>query len=119
MIRRLSRSPCLLALLLLAGCRANEEITEYQVPREDRARHLLVAILPEANQTNWFFKLLGPPDAVAEHQKEFETFIQSIRLKDHVPDWQLPKGWTKKRTHLVANVTKRCALLPLGNHSSR
>jgi hypothetical protein len=97
MIRRLSRTPCLLALLLLAGCRADEGITEYQVPRENQPQslRLLVAIVPDANQNNWFFKLLGPTDAVTQHQKKFESFVQSIRVKDNKPDWKLPEGWSE------------------------
>src|ERR1700739_3174762 len=68
-----------LPLAILAGCK--EETSErYRVPKPPQQR-LLGAILPHGDRT-WFFKLLGPEDAVEKHAKEFKQFVHSVRFTD-------------------------------------
>jgi hypothetical protein len=42
----------------------------------------------------WFFKLLGPKDAVARHAAEFDALVASLRFAgDAPPEWHAPDGW--------------------------
>ena len=59
-------------MLLAAGCQSNEDITSYQVPRQDDTKRLLGAIVPMGDES-WFFKFVATPSAVAEHAKEFSA----------------------------------------------
>ncbi|HID20950.1 MAG TPA: hypothetical protein EYP14_00920 [Planctomycetaceae bacterium] len=102
-----------------AGCGQREEITKYRVPKEERiwelnhvgpdgaapsaahptspsrADRMLAAILPHGNQT-WFFKAVGPDEALAAQAERFVEFIRSVRFGDGPegkPSWTLPEGW--------------------------
>jgi hypothetical protein len=97
-----------LALLLLAGCGRDEPIGHYTVakepgqkpsalanaPQETRA---LAAILARPDAT-WFFKLSGPPAAVAGQRDAFERLVQSVKFPPGglEIDWQLPPGWSRE-----------------------
>ncbi|NOX56577.1 MAG: hypothetical protein GXP27_19465 [Planctomycetes bacterium] len=107
--------------LFTAGCGQREEVTKYRVPKEERiwelnhvgpgestpaghppiseaqADRMLAAILPHGNQT-WFFKAVGPDEALAAHAEKFLEFIRSVRFGDEPdaePSWTLPEGWRK------------------------
>lgn len=112
---------CALALLSagLPGCDQPEEIRVYTVakppPVEQKDKdgdslqslgatqeagktasaqpaEMLGAIIP-CGKMNWFFKLTGPPSAVAEIKKDFVFLIKSVRFNDKGPVWDLPDGW--------------------------
>lgn len=97
MLRALYSITSLLVCLLFVGCQAEEGITQYQVPRENQAlaQRLRVAIVKTGDQNNWFFKLVGAPETLALYDKEFDAFVQSIRIKDNKPEWELPRGWSE------------------------
>jgi hypothetical protein len=79
------------ALVAFAGCE-KEGIQHYQAPKPPQYR-LLGAIVPRGDSF-WFFKLTGPEDAVKEHQKEFDAFLDSLTFADgKPPTWKLPAGW--------------------------
>lgn len=100
---------------LLAGCGDGEQIRRYRVPeadletatdlaprtsvspreRETYAARMLAAMMPQGDQT-WFFKLLGPDEAVAAHETAFRDFLHSIRFVDGKPAWTLPEGWRER-----------------------
>jgi hypothetical protein len=89
----------------LQGCKREDEIVAYRVPRLEPlpiARpakaepvRFLGAIVPDKPES-WFFKLTGPEAAVTPHVEDFEKFVKSIRLtgKEEPPIiWELPAGW--------------------------
>jgi hypothetical protein len=98
-----------LALLAIAaGCRPQDEITRYTVPKP----HLVDPTLTQVSQppiveqqmlgaivlvedAGWFFKLTGDPAAVAPLAGSFETLVKSVKFAGQPPEpkWQLPDGW--------------------------
>jgi hypothetical protein len=128
--RRMSRLLLLLGLPMvlswMAGCRNQDEITQYTVARREvhppklkrsdseqgpgvRARpavgdsseeegqdRLLGAIAPRG-ATTWFFKLTGPSRLVGEEQATgFLKFLASLGFSDRGPEWSLPEGWREE-----------------------
>lgn len=58
-------------------------------------QRLLGAIIPRGSQC-WFFKMIGPADAVAPHAEEFAALVESIHFGEGegtTPTWDLPEGW--------------------------
>ncbi len=113
---------CLVSgLVSLAGCGDGDQITSYPVPTASAGitndppvpvagehgagasalpgnvtlnpARMLVAMVEDGKQT-WFFKLLGPVDAVAKHEEEFKTFVGSLQLSGGTPQWTAPSGWS-------------------------
>jgi hypothetical protein len=80
-----------LAALLFSGCQ-DDPIESYKVPKS--AVRMRAATFPNGDFT-WVFKVIGPADQVAKHQKEIDRFLASIRfVKDNEPPvWQTPAGW--------------------------
>src|SRR4051794_31494284 len=106
---------------LLAGCQREEKVEHYRqlkpeallrtyfgvsspppatapasvpadadVPKTDR---MLAAIVPHSPQF-WFFKLVGPIEAVDAQTDAFKSLISSLEFDaDGKPKWTLPKGW--------------------------
>ncbi|MCA9064145.1 MAG: hypothetical protein KDA96_13830 [Planctomycetaceae bacterium] len=103
-----------LAAVLSSGCSEQGEIQRYEVPKMSQEvmleatpnttvgpkvgqpTRMLAAILPRGRQT-WFFKLLGPDEAVAEQKERFEAFVASIQFSDGSddPEFDLPEGWQR------------------------
>jgi hypothetical protein len=97
------------------GCRARDEIRHYTVPKQseiDRLaggsgesgqppqttepQRMLAAIVLRPSQ-GWFFKLLGPEEAVNARADEFAGFLKSVHFPDDAtPEWSLPSGWTQQ-----------------------
>lgn len=68
--------------------------TDDNVPKTDR---LLAAIIPHSPQF-WFFKLVGPIEAVDAQAEAFKSLIGSLTFDaDGKPKWTLPKGWRAER----------------------
>jgi hypothetical protein len=83
-----------LAALFLMGCQ-KDEITHYQVPKEDRSQRLLAVIFNHGEET-WFFKLVGSPSLVAKYKDDFDRFVRSVRFtgREETPlRYQAPAGW--------------------------
>lgn len=93
----------------VAGCRRQDEIRHYQVPKQsaiDRLaggneepagpQRMLAAIVLRPAQ-GWFFKLLGPEEAVNARADEFSAFLKSLHFGDDAtPEWSLPEGWQEE-----------------------
>jgi hypothetical protein len=107
-----------LAILPLAGCGKDDEgVRHYLAPRvsSDAALtglnkvRLLAAVVPRDKET-FFFKLVGPTEAVAAHKDQFETFLRSVRFtgkEDKPVQWQLPEGWKEEPGNQVRFATIR------------
>jgi hypothetical protein len=107
-----------LALLALAGCSKEEEgVRHYLAPRvsSDAALaglnkvRLLAAVVPHDKET-FFFKLVGPTEAVSARKEQFETFLRSVRFtgkEDKPVEWQLAEGWKEEPGNQVRFATIR------------
>lgn len=100
--------------LLAAGCGKTERIEHYTVakpepftppasaapadaqPTGEPTDRMLAAIVTHGEQ-GWFFKIMGPKDAVAEKREAFETFLKSLSFSDDgKPKWTAPEGWQEQ-----------------------
>jgi hypothetical protein len=81
-----------------AGCGEEPKITTQEVPRLNTMQRLWGAIVfpqGEASEKIWFFKVLGPELAVADHKESLDQFLQTVRFNDNKePTWKLPGNWT-------------------------
>jgi hypothetical protein len=59
------------------------------VPEPDR---MFAAIVPHGGQL-WFFKLVGPTDAVRTQSDPFSALVASVHFGNDAPQWKLPKDW--------------------------
>jgi hypothetical protein len=105
--RRVVPVPFFGALLLIGiGCNGNDEIvrtteprTEYgksdQPPAEKVSTRILGAIADAGDGQSWFFKIMGPAEAVAKEEEAFDSFLKSVQFNnaDEKPSWTLPEGW--------------------------
>jgi hypothetical protein len=104
------------AIAAQSGCEQREAIAHYKVAKAppSQAPHnaaaqapseqlvgepkdrTLGAIVPFGEQ-GWFFKLVGPKDAVAAKSDEFMAFLKSIHFSSQgKPQWTLPQGWQEQ-----------------------
>jgi hypothetical protein len=88
-----------LAVALIGGCQESDEIRHYKAPRVEYPKgRLLGAIVPRAD-FYWFFKVDGPPEAVASQEKNYESFIQSLKFsgdENNPVTWTVPEGWVQQ-----------------------
>ncbi len=102
--------------LAAAGCGQQEAVRHYRVPKPElvyaanhvrsasesaappvraaNADRLLGAIVPRDDRT-WYFKMVGPRDAVTQEADAFRALIASLAFDDaqSAPRWQLPESW--------------------------
>lgn len=83
----------------LAGCDSPEPIRQYEIPRNMPAAmkpsddRMLAAMVPHGEAT-WFFKVLGPVDAVDSVAERFREFVESTEFEEGEPVLdELPEGW--------------------------
>lgn len=82
-------------LLLAAGCREPEGITQYKAPKEVAAAKPEAPESPSAPSAGWFVKLTGPAGDLAPQLAPFMQFVSKFRVtSDGEPQWQLPGGWS-------------------------
>lgn len=111
MTDRSATALCLTVVLAcLAGCKKPDEIRHYTVPKQEAIDQLAGAAEAPAGPTRilaaavlqprqaWFFKLVGPDEAVAAQREPFNAFVKSLRFSDSdsPPDWTLPEGWSQR-----------------------
>lgn len=116
--RRRSVVVAALVLSALVGCAEPEDVKVYTVDRtlEDERRaivfgkraetpaenppprakevpgRLIGVQLPHADEM-WFFKLLGPDEAVKKHVDAVKTFVAAVKFEKNEPVWTVPAGW--------------------------
>ena len=56
---------------------------------------MLGAILPRGEDV-WFFKLLGPKEAVVSQAVPFLQLVKSLKFQQGRPAWSLPDGWSEQ-----------------------
>ena len=82
--------------LVMTGCREEESIRTYTVPKVRLEPPRLLAAIVPAGEKIWFFKLSGAAPAVAAEQGRFQQFVESLRFadrKDAPVAWTVPAGW--------------------------
>lgn len=107
-----------LSSALASGCDRGGEVSRYRVPKPhvlaktnngnpDKKpakansapvpRRMLAAIVPRGDRA-WFFRLVGPPDEVADQVDDFRALVKSLRFTgdDAPPTWTLPAGWREQ-----------------------
>jgi hypothetical protein len=84
-----------LAAGFLLGCQ-NDEITHYQVPKEETITRRMLAGILSHGERSWFLKLVGPGPVVDRHKDEFSHLLQSLHVTDAEQPlhWDAPAGWT-------------------------
>jgi hypothetical protein len=103
----------------LLGCGSQDSVEHYRIPKREllfAANHvtateaaadrparsaqptdrMLGAIVPHGAQT-WYFKMIGPMEAVVKEEAAFRQLIASIRFENDQspPQWTLPDSWTE------------------------
>src|SRR5262245_62013425 len=100
----------ILGLWLAAGCRPQDQIARYTVPKPNLVDPTLAAASAAAvpqqtlgailavGQKGWFFKLTGDPKLVAPHKDAFLAFIKSLKFggPELQPTWTLPADWKEE-----------------------
>jgi hypothetical protein len=110
-------SSCSLLLLLLAcGCKPEEPIRTYTVPKEPgepgtptdgQAYRFLGAVLEIDEKYSYFVKFVGPSAVVSDQVKAFDDFVGTIGPvgnSNEKPKYTIPEGWTvgpERATRLV------------------
>jgi len=95
----------LVCLGSLAGCREEEEIQVYEVPKvADRGIQTVLpgapgrsigVLLPTEDET-WVLKVAGPTVFVSKHAAAIRRFVESIGLEGGEPKYELPAGWREE-----------------------
>src|SRR5262245_341780 len=98
----------LVAVLLAAGCRPQDEIARYTQPKPELIDPTLVKAAAEEQQmlgaiilvdkAGWFFKLTGAKAQVAPLADQFESFVKDLKFEGRPaePKWKLPPGWKER-----------------------
>ncbi len=101
----------LLGALSLTGCKPEEDIRTYTVPKEpektaptrgeeppagDAKYRFLGGIIPAGERSFWFVRFFGPIEQVSPHEADFDKFLNSIRVGGDAKQpltWTVPAGW--------------------------
>jgi hypothetical protein len=100
-------------LLVLAGCREQEQIHSYLAPKEslpEPPSTRMLAVMVPRDKDVWFFKFIGRKKDVTEHEDEFETFVRSVRFpkQGETPiTWTTPPGWRREMGQGITYATLR------------
>ena len=110
--------------LLVAGCRPQDEIARYSVPKPELIDPTLVKAAADERQmlgaivlvdkAGWFFKLTGAKAQVSPLAEPFITFVKDVKFAGTPaePKWKVPAGWTE----LPGNEFRFATLeIPAGN----
>jgi hypothetical protein len=81
-------------LLALSACTDADAIRQYKVERTASSE----PAAPPQEGVAWFFKLVGPKDAVEKLVPPFGELVRSVKFSSAgVPEWTLPGGWQERR----------------------
>jgi hypothetical protein len=90
----------ILVSLMLSGCQSEEGIVTYAIPTKIPEQLLpgkdrLLAVMIPRGEKVWFFKIVGPQDAVASVADSFRDYVTAIEFdeSDEPILGSLPEGW--------------------------
>jgi len=100
------------ACLFSVGCSGTDVVTtKSEAPKPDEKKpddqktpatgdaketRLLGALIPAGDDTNYFVKFVGPSDKIDANEKDFDAFLNSIRVPGEGGkpiSWTVPAGW--------------------------
>ena len=101
-----------ISAFLLSGCRHDNEIVRYRVPKSPEATQtksvappprpsgeptdrMLAATIIRHDRV-WFFKAIAKVDRISPHADEFQEFVQSVKFDGETPSWDLPEDWQQQ-----------------------
>ncbi len=89
-----------MAVVVLTGCDQTPPIRQYtvdtQVPAALRSQDRMLGAIMAQDSAVWFFKLVGPEDAVTSAEPELKAFLQQVEFVDGKPQLDsLPEGWRR------------------------
>ena len=90
-----------IAVLLIAGCKQEEEISVTTVRHPDREAIRLKVAAIKRDKMIWFIRMSGPVAEIGKHEAEFEDFVRSAKFvedkdtKKETVSFSEPKGWRK------------------------
>ncbi len=87
------------SVALMGGCDSPEPVIVYTVPtsippqlRQGKER-MLAAMVPRGDEV-WFFKVVGPADAMEGIESSYRQFVETVPFGDDGPELaELPEGW--------------------------
>ncbi|MCE9604021.1 MAG: hypothetical protein K8U03_03865 [Planctomycetia bacterium] len=117
----------LLCASCFVGCNKADDVETYTVTREfEQERRQLVfpqgtkhestaptpaepgrligVLLPHDGQM-WFFKMLGPDEAVKRHVEQVKAFVAAVKFEGNKPVWSAPKEWSEQPGNAMSYAT--------------
>jgi hypothetical protein len=87
------------SLVALSACAESDPIRQYTVVKAVASSEGESGgqAVPDRSGVAWFFKVLGPRDAVEKLVEPFGKLVSSVRFKDGLPEWTVPEGWEERR----------------------
>lgn len=80
---------------IVFGGKPNARESTPSAPAKTEPGRMIGVMLPHAGEM-WFFKLLGPDEAVKKHVDAVKTFISAVKFDKAEPVWTLPAGWKEQ-----------------------
>lgn len=85
---------------MLTGCDQTPPIRQYtvnvEVPAALRSQDRMLGAIMAQDSAVWFFKLVGPEEAVTSAEPELKAFLEQVEFVDGRPQLQsLPEGWRR------------------------
>lgn len=91
-----------LVMLLAAGCEQAPPVTTYEIPTEmpeelEPGRDRMLAAMVPHGESTWFFKVLGPQEAVDSIEPAFREFVENVEFDEQgSPELEpLPDNWRR------------------------
>jgi hypothetical protein len=88
-------------MMMNVGCNQQAAIEPYVIPTKmpeelvPSRQRMLAAMFPKGEKV-WFFKVLGPEEAVGQVDEDFRRFVETIPFTEEGPDLsELPEGWRR------------------------
>lgn len=93
------------AVVLLAGCKPEDDVRAYTAPKENTAKavkpdadskyRMLGAVIPAEPGYWWFVKFVGPSEVVSPHKDDFDAFVKGVKPDAAKPAWTAPPKWAE------------------------
>src|SRR5262245_59761754 len=80
---RLQPFRCLVVALGAAGCKEDDGIRAYTVPKLRHSPPRLLAAMIPAGERVWFIKMSGAEPKIAAEKKSFEQFVGSLKFSEN------------------------------------